>query len=358
MAAEHVDKETIHRYQFICNCQRHKETDLSRQAFIEKLYHVKNLRCRIYTSYLSFYITSYKELNTFKHIHHIVNSSDFDVDYLFDRKVFMLGLPPKIYSWMKNTEYKVIYKHLINWFAAGFVFDKSKSKIIEQQLYEPLFFDAQNVIELYKTKVDNDIEANVDVQKRLYEAMSKNLTGSLPPEFLTDFSTVQHNEKWGTNSEMNIDIVLGYMRDDDWERIVIGSSTDTLDRSESNSLVFEQWKDVFQMYPITKSNIQEKITLKNHKDFVYVVQEENSNHFKIGWSTNPEVEKTRLRQMQTGNSTKLVLRGYFEVAGKNTEKVIHGYLSEFNLRGEWFLLNENQVKNILSLEWRLQNNIL
>lgn len=71
--------------------------------------------------------------------------------------------------------------------------------------------------------------------------------------------------------------------------------------------------------------------------YIYVIQEEVSKAFKIGISKNPEV---RLKQLQTGNSSKLSL--IYKAKANNRfkdELELHKLFEEYKLQGEWFQLN-------------------
>lgn len=74
--------------------------------------------------------------------------------------------------------------------------------------------------------------------------------------------------------------------------------------------------------------------------YIYVIceQTETTTPVKIGFSANPE---KRLRQLQTGQATPLVLFHKEEVPAENVralERVIHQELRHKKSRGEWFNL--------------------
>ena len=70
----------------------------------------------------------------------------------------------------------------------------------------------------------------------------------------------------------------------------------------------------------------------NKKDSLYIIQSSNKGMIKIGRSTDPDV---RLKQLQTGNPSKLKLIHVFEEIGYK-EKIYHELLKEFRIKGEWF----------------------
>lgn len=66
--------------------------------------------------------------------------------------------------------------------------------------------------------------------------------------------------------------------------------------------------------------------------FIYIVEDQDRNTIKIGYSSNPV---KRLEQLQTSNSSKLSLLATFQ-GDAEIEKAIHDDLKYFNVRGEWF----------------------
>lgn len=77
--------------------------------------------------------------------------------------------------------------------------------------------------------------------------------------------------------------------------------------------------------------------------FVYFIT--NGTHHKIGISNDPE---KRLRQLQTGSSETLSLDGMIE-ADDDFESLLHEELSDWHVRGEWFLLDEDARMRIFRL---------
>lgn len=68
--------------------------------------------------------------------------------------------------------------------------------------------------------------------------------------------------------------------------------------------------------------------------FVYAIKESDSGNIKIGISRDP---KRRLKQLQTGNSSKLELVAYAEAKNKySDESFAHSINSDNHVRGEWF----------------------
>ena len=68
--------------------------------------------------------------------------------------------------------------------------------------------------------------------------------------------------------------------------------------------------------------------------FVYAIMEEDTKNIKIGISKDPEA---RLKQLQTGNSSKLYLVGYRKAENRfKEEKTLHQKNESLRIHGEWF----------------------
>ena len=97
----------------------------------------------------------------------------------------------------------------------------------------------------------------------------------------------------------------------------------------------------------------------NQIEYVYVIKDKH-NRYKIGSSKHP---RKRLKQLQTGNSEKLLLCHLIKCTrypAKHLEKRIH-YWFRFNkiktnngllqkLQGEWYCLNEEELEFLKSIK--------
>lgn len=78
----------------------------------------------------------------------------------------------------------------------------------------------------------------------------------------------------------------------------------------------------------------EIISLSPKPLFIYAIREVYTGNVKIGISSNPA---ERLKQLQTGNSSKLELVAFIEAAdGFKSEKRLHLLNADKHIRGEWF----------------------
>lgn len=92
--------------------------------------------------------------------------------------------------------------------------------------------------------------------------------------------------------------------------------------------------------------------------YIYIIHQENTDFYKIGYSQNPE---QRLRELQTGSPFQLRLIEIYEVTSDNApyfENKIHGWLSFNRLQGEWFSLSnillgrlKRRIEYLHKLDW-------
>lgn len=80
--------------------------------------------------------------------------------------------------------------------------------------------------------------------------------------------------------------------------------------------------------------------------FIYLINIENTDLYKIGVSKNPE---KRLKSLQTANGKKLSLINSFETQfNYKLETFLHQYFSLKKKLGEWFILEPTDVDNFIS----------
>ena len=78
--------------------------------------------------------------------------------------------------------------------------------------------------------------------------------------------------------------------------------------------------------------------------YVYLISETgDEGRYKIG-STRAKDVNTRLKQLQTGNSSELVLEDYFQTDRPfKLEKMLHNRFKSSHLIGEWFALSKDDT---------------
>ena len=79
--------------------------------------------------------------------------------------------------------------------------------------------------------------------------------------------------------------------------------------------------------------------------YVYLIGEiDNKGRYKIG-STRAKNVLTRLKQLQTGNSSELYIKEAFETDYPfKLEKMLHNHFKSLNTMNEWFELSESDVE--------------
>jgi hypothetical protein len=84
--------------------------------------------------------------------------------------------------------------------------------------------------------------------------------------------------------------------------------------------------------------------------YVYLIGEvDNEGKYKIGSTRAKDVNK-RLKELQTGNSSELFIKHSYETEHPfKLEKMLHNRFKSLNLIGEWFDLNEDDIRNFKSI---------
>lgn len=79
--------------------------------------------------------------------------------------------------------------------------------------------------------------------------------------------------------------------------------------------------------------------------YVYLIGEmDNKGRYKIGSTKAKDVNK-RLKQLQTGNSSELLIKESYETEHPfKLEKMLHNHFKSSNLIGEWFELSESDTE--------------
>lgn len=100
--------------------------------------------------------------------------------------------------------------------------------------------------------------------------------------------------------------------------------------------------------------------------YVYLINKEGSDVYKIGVTRKSIKESSRLKSLQTGNEKKLsVLHAFSTDIPFKIETILHRawkskkYISEDfkNLEGEWFKLTDKDVSQFITKCTTIENNI-
>ncbi|QKF93672.1 GIY-YIg nuclease [Fadolivirus algeromassiliense] len=85
--------------------------------------------------------------------------------------------------------------------------------------------------------------------------------------------------------------------------------------------------------------------MNNKRGYIYIIKEDSTNYYKIGRSYDT---KKRLTSIQISNPRKLNVINKFLCNDSITmESLVHIHLTDKNVRGEWFMLNDDELKNCI-----------
>ena len=244
----------------------HKQANLTRSVFLERVKYVKYLRTQVNNYYISFYITSLYEYNNLIKFYKLVNEGIFDFD---NHKVFAIAVQPKLYNWFKTTSLEIIQKQISCWMASSYFFRPELRSIQKEQVYMPLFEEEMRIINLYYSEFqlpdfkalqelffdlnDESIFTEVDKCNKKYIEVCNLFYGSNPPDFLTSPFDYEILPDWGVNSIHNFEFIQSYMNENDWKRIIYGNSEDDMHRSESIDELWYKWKHTFSTFDLRKN---------------------------------------------------------------------------------------------------------
>jgi predicted GIY-YIG superfamily endonuclease len=86
-------------------------------------------------------------------------------------------------------------------------------------------------------------------------------------------------------------------------------------------------------------------TIKDTSGFIYLVQIQESNLYKIGYSKNVI---QRLATLQTANALELIIvERFFSLNARYLEREIHKHYEAQRVRGEWFQLSNDLIKDFI-----------
>lgn len=376
----------------LANPNIHINAKLKKDAFLRRIQNVKHLR--IQNFHLDLFPSEEREYSLLTDLYHLINNGDFNTRLRNGNgQVFGIQISKAYYNWFRNNELGVIKKQILNWITATYLHNKNNRELIRYRLFPLIFQEIEKIIfnhyrDHFDIYFDNEKDS-FDYSEYVDEYTKASLSyigTSIFPKFLPNpFKTNYRFDHMGIANSPKIVIELGYLTENDWVGIVerdfkklkeLNESmlkggrlsekdikellrsyeTDTLDRAERNDIFFEKWKLTYLNFEKTNNFIYNIVSDDNTSTNIYVIQEGDSNRYKIG-RTNEEDPINRVKSMQTGNSQKLKLLGHFRVTSIKTEKVIHDFFSTKRVDREFFELTEVDVLNILDENWRRENQI-
>lgn len=375
---------------FIANCLINKIASQSRKVFLQELDHVRNIRTGLLRAFSLFPVTE-ADWAAIERFYVIVEKGDFgEADFPFSElrpntKIFGVYIPNYLYEWFSNTSLSTIKKQITLYSATVYHFFMGDDR--PKNIFSPFYSEIKRIIEKYYESNDSELE---DV----YGTAARDYYHSLVPSLLSvesfcDRIIEAHDSKYSDD----ITIRTAYFNREDWNHHVLHKITryilwkyfddakgpnpeedkyndlvnipehylgniykDKLKRSESDEATWSKWLSTFRRYPMSKSHVFSLFDEDGGKGYVYIVKAGISSRYKIGFTANSDIDK-RISAHQTSSPEKLIRIGAFPVSSRKTEKTIHKKLCYKKVRGEWFELSDEEVKDLLSSEWRRTNNI-
>src|SRR6266403_1335505 len=107
----------------------------------------------------------------------------------------------------------------------------------------------------------------------------------------------------------------------DWETIIVKKNHDALLRGEAEEHLWQRWKQTFELADSGRSHVFELFATPSTKGLVYIIQQGESDFYKIGWTADTDVSR-RLASLQTASSEKLSVAGSF-ASSRQTEATLH-----------------------------------
>jgi len=292
-------------------------------------------------------------------MHAAVRSGDFAyVGSRRDYKYFGLFLPRPQYAWLANNDLGVLQRQVVGVLAGMYAHDPEADKFMSEQLYGAIYEEVKSVASKYfsdseRSKLDRDDFADY------YAEQFKAYTGGAPPTFLQYPSREIDDlvaRTWGCDTEFYLGYGEFYMFDTDWKTVVEKGKDDALVRSESETGLWQRWKQTFELADSGGSHVFEIFATPSSKGCIYIIQQGDSDFYKVGWTAETEPSR-RVAALQIASPEHLSIVGSFSASSRQTEATLHRLLSQFRHRGEWFRLTGEKVTQLLDEQWRVEQQI-
>lgn len=348
----------------LANRRIYEQAKLKRALFLERVECVRGIRKFWNSFYLSWYPTSLSGWALWEGLHNAVNHGDFsNIGARKDYFPFGLLLPEPLYDYLRRNELVTVQKQIIAFLAGLWQRDPEKRQYIKEQVYPLVFQRVESALATVFDQSYDNLELPDELRSR-YHADFRKFTGAGPAEFLdlidyADFKNASEARKtrWAIESDFSMGYGHYYFTGDDWNHIVLQGKPDDLQRSESDTEIWEAWLLDFKTRPIDDTGPVRFFAESESTGYIYIIGQESSNLYKIGWTTNAD-PTVRLKALQTGSAMKLVLCGHFSAPSQKTEFVLHEMFNSNRMQGEWFCLTEEQVRLLLDETWRRSQQIL
>lgn len=80
--------------------------------------------------------------------------------------------------------------------------------------------------------------------------------------------------------------------------------------------------------------------------FVYFIHNAGTNHYKVGKTKSLE---KRIKQLQTGNEVRLVIKRHIDDTNPEIEKYLHEYFKDKKILNEWFDITLQEIDYVIYL---------
>jgi hypothetical protein len=343
---------------YVMNIHIHEDAKLSRKEFLQRVACVSAIRTNWNDMGITWYPRNARQWNLLAHLHAAVRSGDFGlIGSVPNYKYFGLFLPRPQYAWLANNDLGVLQRQIIGFLAGSYSRDSDAEEFMSEQLYSPLYDEVRQTASRYfDVKTVRDL--GEDKFLEFYTTQFKAYTGAAPPVFLRR-PACELNEPmataWGCDTLFHLGYGEFYLFDTDWRKIVEKGQSDDLLRAESDRVLWQRWKQTFELADSGRGHVFEIFATSPSKGFIYLIQQGDSDIYKIGWTTDGEI--SRLAALQTGSAEKLSLVGSFSASSQQTEDTLHRLFAPFHQRGEWFRLSREQVAQLLDEKWRIEQQI-
>ena len=240
---------------WISNHEIHKKARLKINDFLTRINSVEALRA-LWSIEFSFYPTRKEEYDMNLKLWDYLNKNRNSLNGRYI--VFNVGFPESLYNYLRHTRRNKVMNPVILGIAALYALEPEKRTIIEEQIYPPIFSKAKDIAEKYFNNIMNLDDTDTDEERSesgYYLRYWQNVRDSFDKAFreyvgnsaiFSLIDPVNRSKRYEMaiyeKSDFDIKLPIAYMKDSDWERVVVKSEFDNLERSESNRELFMKWK--------------------------------------------------------------------------------------------------------------------
>lgn len=244
------------KYIWISNYQIHEEAKLDINDFLEKINCTEGLRVASWFRFTLF-PTDKMEYDTNLELWDYINKNRNALNE--KNKFYCIQFPKNLYYFLKHTKKSDIMKPIIIGLAGHYILEPSKRKILEKQIYKPIFNQVLEVVNKYfsdylnldfKTSYDDDGEetneseiATQSFRDKFHEVYGKYAKNSIMYQLVNPYDNIEKYNLASFEDDFDIKLNHAFMTYIDWDSIVINGEKDSLDRSESKKEPLMRWRN-------------------------------------------------------------------------------------------------------------------